>query len=199
MGIRIRDRSTACGARRSYTSEPCRRGPGAGRVCYHFARGNNAHGHHHSAHRSAQRRRVPTRSRRSCAKRRRRRAAPGPLARHARAPAVATCASRSPTAAISAASTACRRTSSAATIRSCRTPTLLTFEEIARVARVFAGLGVRKLRLTGGEPLLRTQGGAAGRDAARRRRPRPHAHHQRRAARAQGAPTCARPGCRASP
>ena len=32
---------------------------------------------------------------------------------------------------------------------------LLTFEEIERVARVFVGLGVRKLRLTGGEPLLR--------------------------------------------
>ncbi len=32
---------------------------------------------------------------------------------------------------------------------------LLTFEEITRVARVFAGMGVRKIRLTGGEPLLR--------------------------------------------
>ena len=32
---------------------------------------------------------------------------------------------------------------------------LLTFEEITRVARVFTGLGVRKIRLTGGEPLLR--------------------------------------------
>ena len=32
---------------------------------------------------------------------------------------------------------------------------LLTFEEIARVARVFVDLGVTKLRLTGGEPLLR--------------------------------------------
>jgi cyclic pyranopterin phosphate synthase len=32
---------------------------------------------------------------------------------------------------------------------------LLTFEEITRLARLFAGLGVRKLRLTGGEPLLR--------------------------------------------
>src|SRR6516225_11940790 len=32
---------------------------------------------------------------------------------------------------------------------------LLTFEELARLARVFAGLGARKLRLTGGEPLLR--------------------------------------------
>ncbi|HYM16410.1 MAG TPA: GTP 3',8-cyclase MoaA [Dehalococcoidia bacterium] len=32
---------------------------------------------------------------------------------------------------------------------------VLTFEEIARLARTFAALGVRKLRLTGGEPLLR--------------------------------------------
>jgi cyclic pyranopterin phosphate synthase len=32
---------------------------------------------------------------------------------------------------------------------------LLTFEEIARVVRVFARLGVRKVRLTGGEPLVR--------------------------------------------
>jgi cyclic pyranopterin phosphate synthase len=32
---------------------------------------------------------------------------------------------------------------------------LLTFEEMSRLARVFAGLGVTKLRLTGGEPLLR--------------------------------------------
>jgi cyclic pyranopterin phosphate synthase len=31
----------------------------------------------------------------------------------------------------------------------------LSFDEIVRVSRVFAGLGVRKLRLTGGEPLLR--------------------------------------------
>jgi cyclic pyranopterin phosphate synthase len=32
---------------------------------------------------------------------------------------------------------------------------LLSFEEITRSARLFAALGVRKLRLTGGEPLLR--------------------------------------------
>jgi cyclic pyranopterin phosphate synthase len=32
---------------------------------------------------------------------------------------------------------------------------LLSFEEIARLVRVFAELGVRKVRLTGGEPLLR--------------------------------------------
>jgi cyclic pyranopterin phosphate synthase len=32
---------------------------------------------------------------------------------------------------------------------------LLTFEEIERIAGVFVGLGVNKLRITGGEPLLR--------------------------------------------
>jgi cyclic pyranopterin phosphate synthase len=36
-------------------------------------------------------------------------------------------------------------------------PSLLTFEEIARGARLFAGLGVTKVRLTGGEPLLRRE------------------------------------------
>ena len=32
---------------------------------------------------------------------------------------------------------------------------ILTFEEIARLAGIFVGLGVQKLRLTGGEPLVR--------------------------------------------
>jgi cyclic pyranopterin phosphate synthase len=32
---------------------------------------------------------------------------------------------------------------------------LLSFEEIARLARIFTGLGVAKIRITGGEPLLR--------------------------------------------
>lgn len=32
---------------------------------------------------------------------------------------------------------------------------LLSFEEIERLARIFVGFGVRKLRLTGGEPLIR--------------------------------------------
>src|SRR5947199_10032224 len=32
---------------------------------------------------------------------------------------------------------------------------ILTFEEIERVVRVFVSLGVRKVRLTGGEPLVR--------------------------------------------
>jgi cyclic pyranopterin phosphate synthase len=32
---------------------------------------------------------------------------------------------------------------------------ILSFEEITRVARIFVGLGVQKIRLTGGEPLLR--------------------------------------------
>jgi len=34
---------------------------------------------------------------------------------------------------------------------------LLTYEEIARLTRVFAGLGVTKIRLTGGEPLMRKE------------------------------------------
>ena len=34
-------------------------------------------------------------------------------------------------------------------------PEILTFEEIERLARIFVSLGVRKIRLTGGEPLLR--------------------------------------------
>jgi cyclic pyranopterin phosphate synthase len=32
---------------------------------------------------------------------------------------------------------------------------ILTFEEIARLARIFAGFGIKKIRLTGGEPLIR--------------------------------------------
>lgn len=32
---------------------------------------------------------------------------------------------------------------------------ILTFEEISRIARVFTGLGVEKIRITGGEPLVR--------------------------------------------
>jgi cyclic pyranopterin phosphate synthase len=34
---------------------------------------------------------------------------------------------------------------------------LLSFEEITRLARIFTGLGARKLRLTGGEPLVRQE------------------------------------------
>ena len=59
------------------------------------------------------------------------------------------------TAATSAASTACRRRSFGSDYRFIDRKELLTFEEIERVARVFVGLGVRKLRLTGGEPLVR--------------------------------------------
>ena len=36
-------------------------------------------------------------------------------------------------------------------------PELLTFEEIERLARIFVELGAEKIRLTGGEPLLRHQ------------------------------------------
>jgi len=34
---------------------------------------------------------------------------------------------------------------------------ILRFEEIARLARIFAGLGVKKIRITGGEPLVRRE------------------------------------------
>ena len=34
---------------------------------------------------------------------------------------------------------------------------LLTFEEISRLVQIFSGLGVRKVRLTGGEPLMRRE------------------------------------------
>jgi cyclic pyranopterin phosphate synthase len=34
---------------------------------------------------------------------------------------------------------------------------ILSFEEITRLARIFVGLGVQKIRLTGGEPLVRKQ------------------------------------------
>jgi cyclic pyranopterin phosphate synthase len=34
---------------------------------------------------------------------------------------------------------------------------ILSFEEIERLTRIFLGLGVRKLRITGGEPLVRAQ------------------------------------------
>ena len=61
---------------------------------------------------------------------------------------------RSRTAATSAASTACRRRSTGATPFLERRE-LLTFEEIARVARIFVGAGVQKMRITGGEPLVR--------------------------------------------
>lgn len=36
-----------------------------------------------------------------------------------------------------------------------RKDTILTFEEIFRVSRIFVGLGIEKIRLTGGEPMLR--------------------------------------------
>ena len=36
-------------------------------------------------------------------------------------------------------------------------PEILSFEEIERLARLFAELGVRKLRITGGEPLVRAE------------------------------------------
>ena len=67
----------------------------------------------------------------------------------------ATSASRSPTAATSAASTACRRRSSAATTSSCRARSCSTSRRSTRLARAFVANGVSKIRITGGEPLVR--------------------------------------------
>ncbi len=67
---------------------------------------------------------------------------------------------------------------------------ILTFEEIERFVRVAVTLGVRKLRLTGGEPLLRKELAQADREAGADRGDSGHrADHQRRAAGAAGAGT----------
>ena len=77
---------------------------------------------------------------------------------------------------------------------------LLTFEEIVRVARVFHGLGIAKIRLTGGEPLLRRgiedlvamlSRGAAGRG--------PHPHDQRLRPQGRRRARSTPRGCGASP
>ena len=60
---------------------------------------------------------------------------------------------------------------------------LLTFEEIARLAGHRRPPGREKVRLTGGEPLVRRDLPVLVADAGslgRRRGPRPDAHHQRR-------------------
>ena len=36
-------------------------------------------------------------------------------------------------------------------------PEILSFEEIARIAKIFANLGIDRIRITGGEPLVRRQ------------------------------------------
>ena len=69
------------------------------------------------------------------------------------AAASATSGSRSPTAATSAASTACRP-------RACpgsNAREILSFEEIERLVGLLVALGIRDVRLTGGEPLVRRE------------------------------------------
>ena len=58
-------------------------------------------------------------------------------------------------AAISGAVTACQKMCSAGIISFSRRASCLSYEEIEILARVFIRFGVRKVRLTGGEPLLR--------------------------------------------
>ena len=63
--------------------------------------------------------------------------------------------SRSRIAATSGARTACRPRSSGATTRSSRAPRSSPSRRSPRLARLFVGLGVEKLRITGGEPTVR--------------------------------------------
>ena len=68
---------------------------------------------------------------------------------------------------------------------------LLSFEEITRLARTFIALGVQKIRLTGGEPLLRKNIESLIEQLASLRTPdgQPldiHPHHQRLPAGTQG-------------
>ena len=79
---------------------------------------------------------------------------------------------------------------------------VLSFEEIERVARVFVGLGVEKLRITGGEPLVRRDLPELIRDAGRpapagRWRDRPHPDHERLRPAGPGRPAGGRAGCAA--
>jgi cyclic pyranopterin phosphate synthase len=85
---------------------------------------------------------------------------------------------------------------------------LLSFEEITRVARLFVAHGVEKIRLTGGEPLLRKDLERLVAQLRALQTPvgpsaRPDPHHQRLAAGAQGArsrtPAWTASRCRSTP
>ena len=73
----------------------------------------------------------------------------------------------------------------------------LDFDEMLRLARLFVRAGVRKLRITGGEPLLRAEPRRPRRrsDRAPRHRGR-RADHQRRAARASTPASSRRRACK---
>ena len=58
-------------------------------------------------------------------------------------------------AATSAVSIVCRLKFSTKNFQFLPKSELLSYEEIVRISKIFASLGVKKLRLTGGEPLLR--------------------------------------------
>ena len=65
---------------------------------------------------------------------------------------------------------------------------ILTFEEITRLARVFVELGVTKIRVTGGEPLLRRDlETLIAKLSQISGHSRPHPHHQRLSPRRQSA------------
>ena len=178
MGIR-RGENASCARDRSYTTARRAAGPSATMSCAmktHSARRRTRRAARRAHGRAGPRRRVE-------------RAGDGCAAASTRAAArCATCASRSPTAAISAASTACRRRCSA------RDYAFLPQRRAADVrgdhahrARSSSASACAKIRLTGGEPLLRRNLERLVELLARIRRRRPHADDQRRAARAKGA------------
>ena len=72
---------------------------------------------------------------------------------------------------------------------------ILRYEEIAEVVRQLAPLGLRRVRITGGEPTIRPELGTLVRAAARRAAHRGHrALHERRAAAGAGATAARTPG-----
>ena len=95
----------------------------------------------------------------------------------------ATCASRSPTAATSAASTACRRRSSAATTLPRRDGAAHVRGDRAPRARLRRRSASQKIRITGGEPLVRRDLERLVEMLAALDGARPHADDERRAAR----------------
>ncbi len=76
---------------------------------------------------------------------------------------------------------------------------ILCFEEIERVVRIAVGLGIHKIRLTGGEPLLRHNvENLVARNCQNSRHRRPGNDDQRFSVRAERPARCAKPVCAAS-
>ena len=75
---------------------------------------------------------------------------------------------------------------------------ILSYEEIVRLARLFAAQGVHKIRLTGGEPLMRQDIERLIEQLAHDSGPRTDADHQRLGCWPSARAACATPACTAS-